>query len=272
MTICVATLCSDDSGNQGQALVLASDRMQTFGYGEIRVEKEDASVKVFELGNGVVAGVAGDARKGSFIVEAGRRHATSSAGASVAAIADTMAAEVHRLRRLELEESVFGVRGLSMTAFYGGQQRELNDQIAAMLDSQAANWQFGVNLLVAAVDSDGGHLLTIGHPGPSAMNCTPNNHIAVGDGWPLALFTLRELGQAPNSSIARSLLNVYLAKRRAEAAPGVGTVTDLYVIRAGHTTLVDTIVLRQISDLCAAHLSHAASDLDDRARGLHLRH
>lgn len=227
MTICIGALCANAAGMANQIVIAASDRMVTLG-GFMEFEHEVP--KAMELAPRVVGLMAGDAVKGSRVQREARRSLPAEE-LTVQDVAERVAALYATHRHQEVDTTLFSPRGFTMADFYGGGLiQRVPPQIAQFLDTQAASFDFSVELLVSGVDANGGHLLRVSNPGGSTADYEQIGFHAIGSGAIHALQALigfRHTGQKP---LADALYHVYAAKRRAEVAPGVGNETDMLII------------------------------------------
>ena len=226
MTICTAALCTDGDSKTPNAVVLASDRMVTMGK---MTEFEHEIPKIARIRNLTVALIAGDALRGSHVVSETARMAP--AAPTVRNIAEAAANQYIQLRAQQIEVEFFQSRGFTRADFYANKVPGVPQNIAFQVDQQVVSFNFGVDLLVAGVDDSGAHVFYVGNPGGSATDFAQVGFCAIGSGMIHATQSLIGFGQNPNRSVAETLFAMYVAKRRAEAAPGVGLDTDIQVIR-----------------------------------------
>jgi hypothetical protein len=221
MTICIAALCHAE---QPRAIV-AADRMVTLGG---FIEFEHAVPKMTRASPYALALVAGDALIGTRIAE-DAAHEVAGTSPPVADIARQLAAQYEAARRSQLEERFLVPRGLNLQSFYGA-HNTLNPQITAMLDNQMAQFNLGVEVLIAGVDGAGAHVHTVHNPGGAERQHDTIGYAAIGSGTIHALQSMIGFQHTPKADYHQTVFRVYAAKRRAEVAPGVGLDTDVAVI------------------------------------------
>ena len=158
MTVCIAALCQ----NEDQAhIVVVADRMVTLGG---FIEFEHAVPKMKEASSLAIAMVSGDALVGTRIAEEVAT-ALAESNPPIAQIAAALAACYENARQKSVEQRILRPRCLDMNSFYGSHQA-LNPNIVMMLDNQMAEFNLGVELLLAGLDSSGAHIYSIVNPGP----------------------------------------------------------------------------------------------------------
>jgi hypothetical protein len=79
---------------------------------------------------------------------------------------------------------------------------------------------------------------------------------AVGSGIPHATTAMCLDGQTSKRKISETLYGVYMAKRKAESAPGVGKETDLGVITKEGICFLETQNLKDLDALYSQNLKH----------------
>jgi hypothetical protein len=192
------------------------------------IEYEHGVPKMAEASSFAIAMPAGDALVGAQIARDAA--AELSAGSpSVTEIAESLAAEFDAARLARMEQQVLSPRALDVDTYYE-KHDELSPQIVAMLDNTLAQWNLGVELLVAGVDSSGGHIFTVFNPGSPANVHDSIGYAAVGSGWIHAIQAFIGFRHTAEAGYHETVFRAYAAKRRAEVAPGVGHDTDMAVI------------------------------------------
>ena len=261
MTVCVGAICCDVKGAPGQAVVVASDRMVTMGG---LTEFEHDVPKITALSDRIVTLVAGDALRGSELV---RLVGGLPADAQVRPTAQLLALRYAELRRAVVEAFVLIPRGLSLAEFYqGGVQQRLIPPVAGSIDQEIARFDLGLEVLVAGVDSQGGHLLNARNPGGVVDDLDPIGFHAVGSGALHAVQSMIGFSHAPNRPLHETVFRAFASKRRAEIAPGVGHTTDLWVIQAAGVTKLSVSTLEALDALYTEYALPAREELDRRIK------
>jgi 20S proteasome alpha/beta subunit len=245
MTVCIGALCRDLSGHPSAAAVVASDRMVTHGG---ITEFEHEIPKIVPLADRILELAAGDGlRAGRLARDVAA--AVPSGPVMVGDVAQLLAVRYADHRRQQVESDLFIPRGITIAQFYGGLQSQLLGQLVGMIDSQVMNFNFGVSSLIAGVDDAGAHLYSVHNPGASVNDFQSIGFDAIGSGGLHALQSLIGFGQAGVDPLHETVFSVYVSKRRAESAPGVGRDTDMAVITAEGVTYFDRALLEQLDAL-----------------------
>ncbi len=245
MTICIAAICSDEHASAGRAVVVASDRMVTMGG---LTEFEHEVPKFSSLTSTVVCLMSGDALRGSQVSRETAVACASMPGIGVEQVAEHVAQKYAQLR-LQLAISLnLSPRGLTLEAYYGSQQQMLG-QLVAGIDNALATTDFGLELLIAGVDSDGGHVFQVGNPGGVAANLAPIGFHAIGSGGLHAIQSMISFRHHPGSQLRDTVFRVFASKKRAEVAPGVGENTDLAIITTKGLNVLSDKTLQNLDEI-----------------------
>lgn len=191
-------------------------------------EFEHAVPKVNRVARSVVCLAAGDALAASELV-LGVRVPLDHGSTSVKDIVANLEQAYVALRGRQVEARILLSRGLSFKEFLD-RHSSLQVQIVGMIDRQIAEFDFGVSLLVAGVDTDGGHLNTINNPGGVSESHGVIGYAAIGSGAFHAIHTMIGFQHTSAAKLEETVFRVFAAKRRAEAAPGVGHELDLLIV------------------------------------------
>ncbi len=266
MTICIGALCSYPNVHPSKALVIASDRMVTFG-GITQFEHEVS--KIIEVTDKIVIMTAGDALKGSRLARDIMTHIPAGSP-TVKGVADASALRYTELRKEQIEAQIFTPRGISMQDFYQGLQQRILPQLVGAIDDQVATFDYTLDLLIAGVDEAGAHLYSVVNPGGSISDFAPIGYHAVGSGALHALQSMIGFKHMGARELPETLLTVYASKRRAEIAPGVGADTDIAIIHNGGITYIDKAVLTQLEALYAEFQRPITDEMRTKLDGLEL--
>jgi hypothetical protein len=252
VTVCIAAICTWFGA---PAVVGASDRMLTAG--DI-IEFEPPQTKVATLSHFCAALYAGDASVQSSIFAATYRALAADPKADVESIARVYADQYAKFRLESAERKYLRPFGLTSDTFLR-RQRELSPDLVEQLNDRIFGYDLGADAIITGADNTGCHIYVVSDPGQ--VTC----HDAVG-------FASIGIGQAHADpqfmfakytkqwSFPRAAFMTYLAKKRAEVAPGVGAYTDmLYITSAppGVKQIADSIVNDNIEPIYAAMLEKA---------------
>lgn len=242
MTICLAAICSDSEGNAGNAVVVASDRMVTYGQ---LIEFEHEVSKSVTIDNRSIVLLAGDAVAAGAIIRKSLQ-VQRPEGDRTEDVSAILAQQFQAHRLNMVEQHIFAPRGLSLSQYYGGIQQAMNPQIVVNLDMQAASFQLNIQLCVVGVDNSGAHIHGIDPPGGTYQTYESIGFHAIGSGAIHAIQSLIERKQAPHRSLGKTLVNVVVSKRRSQVAPGVGQDSDVYVVQSSGVQRVSEEMLEKI--------------------------
>ena len=264
MTICIGALCDFD-GDRPQALVMASDRMVTWGF----VEFEHEIPKGSAVGPSAFALVAGDTLRGSRLIQHVRA-VIPAGGTSFVQLSEAMAQGYAQLRMEQIQTEVFTPRGLALQQFYNGMQSQFLPGIAQNIDQQVVNFDYNVAVLFGGVDENGAHLHAILNPGGTYTDFAQIGFAAIGSGEMHAIQSLIGFKHTRNRSLQEAAFNVYAAKRRAEVAPGVGEDTDLWIIRREGIFRPPPGSMETLDGLYREYQRPVINELRDQIEGLQL--
>jgi hypothetical protein len=242
MTVCLAALCRTEDGEP--AAVVAADRMVTLGG---FIEFEHAIAKMSHPTPFAVAMIAGDALVGTRLA---MDVATGLNGTSpkTPQIASALATKYEDVRRDAIEHQILSPRGLDLATFYGN-HNSLNSNIVGMVDQAMSQYQLGVELLLAGVDSDGAHIFTISNPGGQELLHDVIGYASTGSGAIHALQALIGFQHHAGEPLKETVFRAYAAKKRAEVAPGVGHDTDMRIITIAGITPLSSDTLAELETL-----------------------
>jgi len=261
MTVCIGALCAAEDGTSSGSVVVASDRMVTMG-GLIEFEHEVP--KLMNLTNCAVGLIAGDALRGARLGR-GLLEATQAGSPPIGDLAQMAATLYGELRRKQINSEIFAPRGIAMEHFYtGGLQPSLLSTLVGLIDSQVMNWNYGVDFMIAGVDDTGGRLYIVSNPGGSYTEFGQIGFAAIGSGTIHAIQSMIGFGHTGARDLHQTLFEVYVSKRRAEAAPGVGRDTDLAIVARSGITKLDRSTLDELETLYLEYQLPAAQEVREK--------
>jgi hypothetical protein len=263
VTVCVAALCDG-----GKRVIGASDRMLTAG--DIQFEPQQS--KIWPLTTSIVAMYSGDTAILTEILQAVHLEVNKHVREhpelwlrvrDVAEICKNCYWNAHVKRS---QSEVLAPLGLNAASFLIA-QGSMSQDVVADLTEQMQDWDFSdINSIIfAGVDVDGPQ----GMPGTNSITyahiylahdaeVTCQDRVgfaAIGIGTSHAESQLMYEGHSSAENFVDTILVTYLAKKRAEIAPGVGKATDMFIIGPGvgsHTTVGDHV----LAELLAIHDEH----------------
>lgn len=254
MTICVGALA------ERHTLIGASDRMLTAGDSEF----EPDQLKMWIFSPAILALVAGDSTLQSEIfkrvdIEVKRWiNNDPKTWVKVKDVASLYCAKYRDLLREHAEADILSPLGLDIKTFLSKQQR-MAPAVVKRIAKKLSAYEFPSILEAIFMGKD--------HDGPKGANGEPLIYAqlyateraqlanlttvgfaAIGSGKTHAESQFMFSGHSPRKTFSDTVLLTYAAKKRAEVAPGIGTITDMVVIgpELGLTTKVEDAHIKKL--------------------------
>jgi 20S proteasome alpha/beta subunit len=228
MTVCVGAICEDS-----KTVVVAADKMVTFGPPMSLQIEPDTFRKIWEVNNQSVILFAGNVPDGEEIVSTVLNECARDKKYPIKTIGEKVKTAYIALKRKRVEEQF--LRPM-LGADFGQFQTMVTQSSSSLLLQQVLGMISQHNLqtevLVAGVDDSGAHLFTVAHPG-QLLPADTMGYLTTGSGGLHAAVRLSLAQHSKVAPLVDTVYNVYEAKKAAEVAPGVGKLTDLAVIKAG---------------------------------------
>jgi len=258
VTVCVAVR------SKGNAIFGASDRMLTSG----DVEFEPDTAKIIPITASIVVMTAGDSafqaeilRELYPIIEA-RIKIQPENWWLVRDVAYLYLHHRNEIKKKRAEEAFLVPLGLDQNSFIG-RQKEMADVFVTQLTKELVNFEVpSVEAIFAGIDEQGAHIYTVEN---ETVRCHDSvGFAAIGIGYWHSNSQLMLAGHHNESPLEDSLLLTYVAKRRAEVAPGVGEGTDMFTIgpKLGSYTPINSEVLTQLGNTYAEMSRKEKQSLD----------
>jgi 20S proteasome alpha/beta subunit len=229
MTVCIAASCRDG------IIFCASDRMLTAG----DIQYEPPSSKTFLLTKFAVSMMSGDAAFYTEIMDAvlagleGRHDER----VPIVEIAGAFAEQRALALRTRASTAILGPLGLT-TETFRIHQRDMDPQLVDKLATELLNFYVPeVDVIIAGIDDRGAQIYVMMEGEISCNNAIGFASVGSGSRHAESQFMLAR--HSPNAPTAETLFLTYAAKKRSEVAPGVGLVTDLFVITPGDVGVTD---------------------------------
>lgn len=221
MTICLALL-----SDKGKQVVAVADRMVSVDF--LSLEFESRTRKVDVIGKTFAALTAGNALGHTELLRRVSTELSNLSQPTVRDVAHRIESAYEEERHNLAEKTVLRPVGMDYQTFLQNQSA-LTEDIALGLLGQLQAFEFDLEILLAGVDTSGGHLYVIENPG--VATCFDSiGYSAIGSGLPHAESYLTEADYSPEIPLNRAIWLSYVAKKRGERAPGVGKTTDVLVI------------------------------------------
>lgn len=220
MTVCIAAICLWEGAN---IIVGASDRMIS----ATDIQAEPLMSKILSYSPRVICLIADSISSQAAIFNATRAALISLPDPTVKQVADAYSYQHGEYRRQQAERSLLLPLGLnSYSLLRGGLAADRIDKLTEEMRTFRANAQ----AIIAGVDDDGtAHIYVIGDD--SNLICDDfGGFAAIGIGEWHAESEFLFAGYTNKWEFAHTMLLAHRAKKRAEAAPGVGKATDMFLI------------------------------------------
>ena len=227
MTVCIAAMCLQ---GDKPAIIGASDRM--FTAGDI-VEFEPDKTKIANLHKKVVALVAGSSAAQESILQNVTERIKAEKLTRVKDIAEAYSEELIKVRLRKAEQEFLNPIGLDLKVFLEEIKKESSSDILSDLVCKMSRYRLGVETIIAGLDDVGAHLFEVSDTSEPNASAVPHNaagFVAIGSGGFHA--SSQFMFQRYNGlwELSQALFLTYKAKRHSEISPGVGKMTDVFVI------------------------------------------
>jgi hypothetical protein len=236
LTVCISAICEHG------LIVGAADRMLTFNKGETEFELKATStgdnftfkITPVNSAKNVVMMMAGNTSFQSEIALMIIHHIEKRelAGNIRLTVAETveMYIEIYNQKRAKYVEGVF-LKPLGLdTPEFLKQLSSFPTGYAEAITKQMTDFDFsqGVQTIITGIDDEGSHLYSLNENNPTCFDATGYAAIGIGENHAKSQFMLNNYTRIVPQEEALWL--VYMAKRKAEIAGGVGKITDLFRI------------------------------------------
>jgi len=220
MTICIACKSGNDY------VVTASDRMVTLSNPSMEYQQNiSKTLKVADncviSASGVAVNITNIYNKTMEILKTKDQH-------TIKEISDIISNSYQETRKELIEAAILSKVNLDFKSFHE-KSRTLNERLVAQITAAVDGYRYGLDILVAGVDSTGGHIYAVVDPGVVTPIDALGN-IAIGSGRIHATSSFIYSDYGPDLDLKHIASMTYEAKRRSEIAAGVGSETDMYVV------------------------------------------
>lgn len=241
MTVCIAGLC-----NESKSVVLASDRMITMRYPPMEFEHGIPKLEIICPACMVLT--AGDALAHADLCRVVRNTVRLLSQPRIVVITEEVRKAYVAMRLQAISQRLLEPRGWKLDDFYGKYIRIVPTDIVVTLDHQIANFNYGLDVLVAGADADEAHIYGLRHPGE--VDCYDSiGYHAIGIGYIHAVQNLIANKYLSSLGTNLAVYFAYEAKRSAEVAPGVGKDTDMVIITKKGYKMVATEQVSMLNDI-----------------------
>lgn len=228
MTVCIGALCEN-----GASVVVAADRMVTFGP-PMNLQAEPPTLrKIFNAGRSCVLLFSGAVSDGEELVSNVLAKLGGNVNHQVYQIAEWAKACYSELKTKRVDENILRpLLDASFETFRTLVGQSSSSQLLQQVLGMIMQHNLQLDVLIAGTDATGGHLFVATHPG-QLLSVNMVGFAAIGSGALHAAIRL-SLGQhTAASSLEEAVFNVHEAKKSSEVAPGVGKFTDMAIVRNG---------------------------------------
>lgn len=221
----------------------------------LSLEFEHQEKKIEEVAHNCVVMSSGDALVAFELIDTFKKDAASCK--SVMEIANKCYQLLVDLSLKRAEQAILLPRGMTWERYRqdGG---TINPQLYMLLDHQLSEFHLETDFLVVGLDESGGHIISLIFPG-TVQHFDKIGFGAVGSGIPHATTSLCLSGQTRAKEIKETIHAVYVSKRKAESAPGVGKETDMGVITRNGICFLNAEDLKELEGL---YTKHSKVDID----------
>jgi hypothetical protein len=233
MTVEIAVVC-----NNRENVIVASDKMVSYGFNDIEMEFECSLSKTIKLTETCALATAGNALLTADYVEMLQETLGGRKKVPISEISEKAREHYVSMRQVRLEQEILLPKGIKNLSTFHKIQDKLNPEMVASIHERIDDFELEYDILIAGVDKKGGHLYGIDNPGVvSRFDDIGFN--AIGNGGFHSIASLVSTGFRSSMSLSESLLHVYEAKKIAERAPGVGPGTEMVIINADGMKFLD---------------------------------
>ncbi len=261
MTVCIGAVCAG-----GTAVVVAADRMMTYS-APMSLQVEMAVKKIVPMTSSCAILFSGGVSDGEDVI---KRTKAKIIGHShtVSDIAQFAAESYQEVKNKRVEDTILKPwLGVGFGSFPQLLAQSASSQMLQQIMGMIMQHNLQLELLVAGIDDSQGHMAAVVHPG-SVVGFDTIGFSAIGSGGLHANVRLALGKQGTDRSLPETVYNVHEAKIASEAAPGVGTLTDiaiitkekikflddaaLSVLKSVHQTqpTIDSGIIVKLTDLC----------------------
>lgn len=238
MTVCIGVIC--DRGNR---LVVVADRLATNGFSRQRFE---IGTKICKLCDRWLVGLAGAALQFTDIeMQIGEGMENLSKMTSTD-IVELVKSNYSRERKRKVEELFLIPRNLTWEKYCS--DVNLPEPLRVALDRAVSTYDLDLSILLIGKNGKGTHIYEITNPG-TAMPYRMKGYHAIGSGAFLANSTLIRNKYNSNLDLGKAVWIAFEAKKRSEAAEGVGKNTDIYVVSEKGTQRIAEETIEELERL-----------------------
>ncbi len=241
MTVGIGAICED-----GKAVVVAADKMVTFG-APMNLQTEPPSLrKIIELTDRVLLVFSGGTADGEQIVSGAKPKIPAGANLPVGQVAQAVQESYSQHKQRRVEDTILRpLLGATFQQFQTMVSQSPSSQILQQVLAVIGQHNLNTDILVAGMDDAGAHLFAVQHPGVLLPLAT-TGFGAIGSGGLHAGVRMSLSQHTRAATLVDTIYNVYEAKRASEVAPGVGKLTDLALIHNGRISFAGPDLMKAL--------------------------
>ena len=232
MTVCIAAKCMDGTN---PFIFCLSDRMVTAG----DIQFQPPAPKVIAVTSSIVVMTSDeDAALHAEILQdiAFDIHARVSKAPDqwldVEIVGELYLKHRGEAKRRRAERDILFPLGLTSESFVA-QQQSMADSFIRQVSADLVNYQLPrMSVIICGVDTKGHHIYVVHDNDMGCYDAIGFASIGIGARHANSQFMFQ--GHTPASPMAETMLLAYVAKKRAEVAPGVGIETDIFFFGPGN--------------------------------------
>jgi len=164
-------------------------------------------------------------------------------------VAELFKEAYQELRIKHIEDEILNpLAGLKSFKEYQEKQKTLHDALVLDLNERIRKYDVGLTLLLIGIDEQGGHIIHIMNPGiwRSYDNL---GFLCLGMGDRHADNVFAWYKYTPSIPLSDAVYIAFEAKKKAEAAGGVGQATDMLIIDKDGTKMVEEQIIAQLEEV-----------------------
>ena len=209
-------------------------------------------------------GTAGEATRHTDIIRRIRQEIRPNSDLTIYEICETIKNAYIQERAKRINDQNFLPRLMDIKEFYASME-EYPSEFIDKMDNIVDEYDLEIEVIIAGIDKDGGHIFTISNPG--VVTCYDDlGYASIGSGGAHSEWVFIYNEYAPSLSMKDAMLTLYKSKKRSETAEGVGSKTDIVIINdAGSNEFTPSSSL--ISDLEKIYsVSERKTEIDKEAK------
>jgi hypothetical protein len=255
VTVCIGAICDG-----GKSIVVAADRMMTYG-SPMNLQVEAAVRKIIPLSNNSVLLFSGSVPDGEAVANGTKALMQGGGNVGLKQITEFAARIYQETKKKRVEDQILRpLMGIDFGQFQQMVTQSASSQVLAQLLGMISQHNLMLDIMLAGIDEGVGHLGIVTHPGMALPMDTVGTS-AIGSGGLHASVRLNLGRQTREINLAETIFAVYEAKRASEVAPGVGKVTDIAVLNGKGVSFIGDDVFKVLDSIERQKPSLSADEL-----------